>query len=67
MLGNRRAKQFRHKCEGKVVTLPFDNAQTLEQRSTRLIPRTITWRMLPTVLAQPNPCSISLRLRCDSA
>jgi hypothetical protein len=31
--------------------------------STRLIPRTITWRMQPTVLAQPKPCSMSLRLR----
>ena len=31
--------------------------------STRLSPRTITCRMLPTVLAQPKPCSISLRLR----
>ena len=31
-------------------------------RSTRSSPRTITWRILPTVLAQPKPCSMQFSL-----
>ncbi|SEI15260.1 hypothetical protein SAMN05192544_102626 [Paraburkholderia hospita] len=29
--------------------------------STFFKPRTMTWRMRPTVLAHPKPCSINLR------
>ncbi|MGF6439928.1 hypothetical protein QF001_000682 [Paraburkholderia youngii] len=32
--------------------------------STFFKPRTITWRMRPTVLAQPKPCSINFRFCC---
>lgn len=32
-----------------------------------LRPRTVTWRMLSTVFAQPKPCSINLHLRCEMA
>ncbi len=35
--------------------------------STFFKPRTITWRMRPTVLAQPKPCSINLRFCCEMA
>jgi hypothetical protein len=35
--------------------------------STFFNPRTITWRMRPTVFTQPKPCSISLRFCCDIA
>ena len=33
--------------------------------STRLSPPIIIWQRPPTVLAQPESCSMSLRLRCD--
>jgi hypothetical protein len=36
-------------------------------RSIHLRPRTVTWRMLSTVFAQPKPCSINLHLRCEMA
>ncbi|MGF6696990.1 hypothetical protein OKW38_001602 [Paraburkholderia sp. MM5496-R1] len=35
--------------------------------STFFNPRTITWRMRPTIFAHPKPYSISLRFCCDIA